>query len=403
MDSLSSDIEDKVEVLKTVIKDTVMSAEMQEAVDTIQFVLEKLKDFDKEAKKYDGFGFMLMALVKKAQLKIKEEDASSDPEPPLPLSGERLDHVKRCGHYAVRMYPVSWYRSNEAIAEDLGIPADSILMVHFTDEEDGGHCPKFILFLDHEIKTIVLAIRGTFSFKDAIMDVVCADEPFLEGKAHKGILSGAEIILGKVKDVISEAAREHPDYSLTITGHSLGAGAAELITMKLLSEPDTVPDIKDTKVKCVALAPPPVYQSEKSLKQEVVEAIDIFVNNFDCVPRLSLASVARLLAMVRAVDELGLTVGEQLKVLTEREEAADLMERVKTAVIDAKQDQFPPLEHPGTVFHIMKSEDEELNSDGEKQLIYLSKSRIFTESILLLENMIVDHLHGNYEKVLKIV
>ena len=89
--------------------------------------------------------------------------------------------------------------------------------------------------------------------------------------------------------------------------------------------------------------------------------------------------------------------------LTEREEAADLMERVKTAVIEAKQDQFPPLEHPGTVFHIMKSEDEELNTDGEKQLIYLSKSRIFTESILLLENMIVDHLHGNYEKVLKIV
>ena len=89
--------------------------------------------------------------------------------------------------------------------------------------------------------------------------------------------------------------------------------------------------------------------------------------------------------------------------LTEREEAADLMERVKTAVIEAKQDQFPPLEHPGTVFHIMKSDDEEFNSDGEKQLIYLSKSRIFTESILLLENMIVDHLHGNYEKVLKIV
>ena len=282
--------------------------------------LEKLKDFDKEAKKYDGFGFMLMALVKKAQLKIKEEDASSDPEPPLPLSGERLDHVKRCGHYAVRMYPVSWYRSNEAIAEDLGILADSILMIHFTDEEDGGHCPKFILFLDHEIKTIVLAIRGTFSFKDAIMDVVCADEPFLEGKAHKGILSGAEIILDKVKDVISEAARDRPDYSLTITGHSLGAGAAELITMKLLSEPDTIPDIKDIKVKCVALAPPPVYQSEKSLKQEVVEAIDIFVNNFDCVPRLSLASVARLLAMVRAVDELGLTVGEQLKARILRED-----------------------------------------------------------------------------------
>ena len=31
-----------VEVLKTVIKDSVMSAEMQEAVDTIQFVLGRI-------------------------------------------------------------------------------------------------------------------------------------------------------------------------------------------------------------------------------------------------------------------------------------------------------------------------------------------------------------------------
>ena len=253
---------------------------------------EKLKDFDKEAKKYDGFGFLLMALVKKAQLKIKEEEDSASEkssESPLPPLGEKLDQVKRLGHYAVRMYPVSWYRSNEAIADDLGISADSILMVHFSDEEEGGHCPKFLLFLDHEIKSIVLAIRGTFSFKDAIMDVVCADEDFLEGKAHKGILTGAEIILEKVTDIISEAARDHPDYSLTVTGHSLGAGAAELITMKLLSEPDTIPEIKD--IRCVALAPPPVYQSEKSLSPEIAGAIDIFVNNVDCVPRLSLASV----------------------------------------------------------------------------------------------------------------
>ena len=365
---------------------------------------EKLKDFDKEAKKYDGFGFLLMALVKKAQLKIKEEeDAASEEssESPLPPLGEKLDQVKRLGHYAVRMYPVSWYRSNEAIAEDLGISADSILMVHFSDEEEGGHCPKFLLFLDHEIKSIVLAIRGTFSFKDAIMDVVCADEDFLEGKAHKGILTGAEIILEKVTDIISEAVRDHPDYSLTVTGHSLGAGAAELITMKLLSEPDTIPEVKD--IRCVALAPPPVYQSEKSLSPEIAGAIDIFVNNVDCVPRLSLASVARLLAMVRAVDELGLSVGEQLKLLAEREETENLMESVKTAVIEAKQDQFPSLEHPGTVFHIMKSSEEDSDKDGEKHLIYLSKSRIFTESILLLENMIADHLHGAYEKVLKII
>lgn len=36
-------------------------------------------------------------------------------------------------------------------------------------------------------------------------------------------------------------------------------------------------------------------------------AISIYINNYDCVPRLSLASVARLLASVRAVDGLGLS------------------------------------------------------------------------------------------------
>ena len=51
----------------------------------------------------------------------------------------------------------------------------------------------------------------------------------------------------------------------------------------------------------------------------------------------------------------------------------------------------------------MKSSEEDWDNDGDKHLIYLSKSRIFTESILLLENMVADHLHGNYEKVLKIL
>ena len=343
-----------------------------------------------------------MALVKKAQSKINDENVyDQSAESPSCLSVEKLASARRFGHYAVRMYPVSWYRSNPAIAEDLGISPDSILMAHFTDEEDGGHCPKFILFLDHEIKSIVLAIRGTFSFKDAIMDAVAADEPFLEGKAHKGILSGAQIILDKVADSITAAARDNTNYSLTVTGHSLGAGVAELISMKLISEPEILPDITD--IRCVALAPPPVYQSDKSLGPEIVSAIDIFVNNFDCVPRLSLASVARLLAMLRAVDELGLSVGEQLRVLMEREESADHMESIKAAVSEAKQDQFSHLEHPGTVFHIMKSNEEELNKDGEKQIVYLSKSKIFTESILLLENMVVDHLHASYEKVLKII
>jgi hypothetical protein len=36
-----------------------------------------------------------------------------------------------------------------------------------------------------------LTIRGTFSMADAISDIVCDEDPFLDGFAHRGILNGA--------------------------------------------------------------------------------------------------------------------------------------------------------------------------------------------------------------------
>ena len=55
-------------------------------------------------------------------------------------------------------------------------------------------------------------------------------------------------------------------YGLKITGHSLGAGTAELVTMKLLSgheDIDVVPE--NTSVQCVALAPPPVFRCDSGI------------------------------------------------------------------------------------------------------------------------------------------
>merc|ERR1712155_279840 len=95
-------------------------------------------------------------------------------------------------------------------------------------------------------------------------------------RAHKGIVSGAEIILDKVLPTLTEAARQQPDYRclqmyifpsrfknllfarVVVTGHSLGAGAAELITMRLLGDSSLLPP--STRVECVALAPPPVFR-----------------------------------------------------------------------------------------------------------------------------------------------
>ena len=67
----------------------------------------------------------------------------------------------------------------------------------------------------------------------------------------------------------------------------------------------------------MALAPPPVYRSTKKLPPKILDSINIYINRQDCVPRMSLASVAKLVAILRAVDKLKLTPYEQLQVLAE--------------------------------------------------------------------------------------
>jgi len=391
INDITENVSDQVDGLVQDLKDALMTKEMQDAVNTIEFVLEKLKKADRSTKEYESFMFILFALVKKVQKLEVDSDWENDQTEPAALTEQQLTDVGRFGEIAVKMYPVSWSFSTNSAARSLGVSSEDLLVEHFTDDGDGGHCPKFLLFLDHQTSSLVLAIRGTFSLKDAILDAVAEDVPFLTGWAHQGILSGAQLILSKVSERLIEvlAQPEFSNYSLVVTGHSLGAGTAELITMELMRSNL----LGGREVRCVALAPPPVFRSDLALPSNISSAIQIYVNNYDLVPRLSMASVARLLATVREVDSLGLSLPEQLAILTDRDTAA-VRRNLETLrqIIRTQRQSFPDLEHPGTIYHIRRSK-----TDQKKQLVYPSKSKAFTRAILLLENMIVDHLHSSYE------
>ena len=56
----------------------------------------------------------------------------------------------------------------------------------YLEEDSDNPCPKFVLFLDSQKEAIVLAIRGTSSETDVIIDLMCDDMDFLDGYAHKG-------------------------------------------------------------------------------------------------------------------------------------------------------------------------------------------------------------------------
>ena len=195
-----------------------MTREMQDALATVSYLLENVKKFDMEAKRYEGFGFLLLALVKKAHDSAEHvcwQQALPEQEV---LAEEQLEAARRIGQFAINVYPASWRLSLPSISKSLGVPEQDIVLVHFSDLPDQGHCPKFALFLDHPTRSLVLAVRGTFSLKDVVLDIVCEEAAFLNGHAHSGILQGAARVLERVGLLLTSTLRLHPGYSLTLTG-----------------------------------------------------------------------------------------------------------------------------------------------------------------------------------------
>ena len=80
-----------------------------------------------------------------------------------------------------------------------------MILTWFEDKEGDDHCPKFMIFTDHSTKSIVLAVRGTYSLADVIVDIICDEEKFLDGFAHRGILKGANRIMKESGETLKKA------------------------------------------------------------------------------------------------------------------------------------------------------------------------------------------------------
>ena len=145
------------------------------------------------------------------------------------------------------------------------------------------------------------------------------DVPFLDGHAHQGIAEGSQRILEESSHELKKAFETYPGYRLIVTGHSLGAATAILITMTILSGSEIV-DLEDTVVKCIALAPPPAYRSDSDIiDKKFNDHIQIFIHQNDIVPRASLYTVARLFEAARSIDKLELSFDDFFNILIARQ------------------------------------------------------------------------------------
>ncbi|KAJ8905750.1 hypothetical protein NDN08_002255 [Rhodosorus marinus] len=173
----------------------------------------------------------------------------------------------------------------------------------------GPFQPLFYIALDHAYKSVVVSIRGSATFNDVMTDLAASPITFVArdprgrnkpvvGATHIGMFLSAKHIATMSKPVLLRLASEHPTYAITVTGHSLGAGAAVLATIMMRNDAD----LANKNVRCFAVGSPPVLTKRMASVHRTV--ITSLVNNNDVVPRLSVVGLANYFEICKAVHKL---------------------------------------------------------------------------------------------------
>ncbi|KAI9251720.1 hypothetical protein BY458DRAFT_482112 [Sporodiniella umbellata] len=222
--------------------------------------------------------------------------------------------ISYLGDYAKYMKDVVKTKSNkEAIVRYLRIPQEDLLGYEYGLRKGAVFQPSYFVSYDQAHEAVVLGIRGTWSLYDCITDLVCEYRPWKGGLVHSGLLASAQwFFTNIIPQIFLYIGRQETRRvsSLVITGHSLGAGTAAIVTMMVVDYIDQLRELSDDpefKVKCFCYAP--VASLSLDLCEKYKDYIYSFVCHDDLVARLSYgtASCAKELIMdsVIAVDGLG--------------------------------------------------------------------------------------------------
>ncbi|GMH44022.1 hypothetical protein BSKO_11956 [Bryopsis sp. KO-2023] len=152
--------------------------------------------------------------------------------------------------------------------------------------------PAYVLVKDEKLKSVVLAVRGTHSVKDIFTSLTGACKPHhmvssdgvVLGHSHFGMLAGARWILKETAPTIEAALAANPGYTLRITGHSMGGGAAAMLTMIIRAQYPSFGDAHCTSFACPGCMTLEIAKSCSDYVTTVVYGTDV-------VPTLSPAAL----------------------------------------------------------------------------------------------------------------
>jgi len=194
--------------------------------------------------------------------------------------------------------------------------------------DEGVYC----ILADHVWKSVVICIRGSLSLEDYVVNLQVDPQELDEigdeygfdehGEyCHAGYLARAIWICEDIKrhgildGLLDKESGKHPEYTLRVTGHSLGAGTAAPLALMLRSQ---YPDLR-----CLCFAPPGGLFSE-GLATRCQSYITTYVLNADLVPRISTRTlehmrdeVLQMIARIKVPKKLIFEINRSGKKLSE--------------------------------------------------------------------------------------
>jgi hypothetical protein len=199
-----------------------------------------------------------------------------------------------------------------ATAVAAGLPPGAIVAASWRASE---FQPVAYVAVDEASQWVVLAVRGTLSGHDTLMDACAEPCPFPGGHAHAGFVAAAWQVVRQFLPVVAHHLATRPGFRLILTGHSAG-GAVAALTAALCRSGD--PDVEAAAmrgamqvgqrvdeamaaVRCataVAFACPAVASVRLSRAMEPY--VTSVVAGRDVIPRLSVLALRRLAARLGA-------------------------------------------------------------------------------------------------------
>ncbi|XP_050880093.1 uncharacterized protein LOC127083798 [Lathyrus oleraceus] len=126
--------------------------------------------------------------------------------------------------------------------------------------ETEGHAPPYIIYVDHEHREIVMAVRGLNLAKESdyklLLDNKLGRQMFDGGYVHHGLLKSAVWLLNKESETLKKLWVENGcEYGMVFAGHSLGSGVVSLLSILVVNHRELLGGIPKEKIRCYAIAP----------------------------------------------------------------------------------------------------------------------------------------------------